>query len=126
MSFAEEVAEQICEDIVYDNEQAGHDVEKHAFEDRVDQVPALVDGQEHGHNDPPEQSELILEVALLKADHEAHQQPHRQHATNRMMVRQQKIDRLVPQTKDGELSQDKDSQCIVANTDVRVPIDVLG
>ena len=126
LPLAEEVAEYVGEDVVDDDKSTGDDVEKHAFEDGVDQIPTLVNCQEHCHHDPPEQPELILEVALFQTEHEPHEPPNHKTATNDVVVVEQKPNCRVPDAQDGELRQHEGTNSIVVDEQVDVPIDVFG
>ena len=67
---AEEVPDEVGEDVIGDDEEGGEDVPDEALIQVVDHQPALDRDEERGDDDPAEEAELILEVAVLQAENE--------------------------------------------------------
>ena len=65
---AEEVSDEVGEDVVGDDEEGGEDVPDEAFVQVVDHEPALDGDEEGGDDDPAEEAELVLEVAVFETE----------------------------------------------------------
>lgn len=74
--LAEKVAKQIGENIVANHQHGRHEVPDDPLEDILDHEPAWESHQYGCNHNPPEQPELVFQVALPQADHECQEGEH--------------------------------------------------
>lgn len=84
--FAEEVPHDIGEDVIRDDEEGRNDEPDEAFVQVVDHEPSLHGHQQSGDDYPPEQPELVLQVAVFEAEHEGQEPNDHEHEANEAVI----------------------------------------
>lgn len=122
----EEISEDISEDIVNDN----HHRRQHKVDESLIGVAAHRPGrsrdQQSGNDDPPEQSELILQEPLLQTQHKAEEPDNEEREPYEVVVDEQPADQRILNAQIGQLRRDEPAQTEIVIRKVDVPIDVLG
>lgn len=69
----------------------------------MNEIPALIDGQKHSHDNPSKQPELVFEISLLQTEDKSDKNTDSQPAADDLMIGEEEVDGRVPETEDGEL-----------------------
>lgn len=123
---AEEIADQICEDVIAYNEQCRQHKPDHACERIHNDEPAL----EYDHNGrehyPSEQPELVLEIPLFEGKHECHESADVPHITDQRVVHIDEMQKRVTECQDWVSPQEDVAEAEVVGQEIEVPIQILG
>lgn len=92
---AKEVAKEIGEDIIDDDQHGGDYEVDQPFEDIEAHEPGSWGAYQCGNNNPAEQSELILEKPLFEGDDEAEEPYDEQSKGDEVMMKEQGSDKRV-------------------------------
>lgn len=92
----------------------------------MNEIPALIDGQKHSHDNPSKQPELVFEISLLQTEDKSDKNTDSQPAADDLMIGEEEVDGRVPEAEDGELCQDQYTQGVVGDAEIYVPVDIFG
>ena len=124
--LAEEVAEEICEYVVDDDEHGRDEVVDDSFEDIAAHEPGGAGADESSNDDPAEESELILQESLFQAQDKSEKADNTKRKADKVVVEKQLSDERVLHAQIGQLCSHKLSQLVVVIGDEDKPVNVFS
>ena len=82
----EEVAEEVGEDVVDNDEHGGYYEVDETFENIRADEPAASGADKGGHDDPSKESELVFEETLFEAEYETEEADDKEGKTDKIMM----------------------------------------